>query len=164
MSEGDGGTMGSKQSAAGGFDSWPEYWQAQGMPWRTEPEVDGERQHFLDARRSVTPDIERGLYPFRDEHGGITLTRADVEWLLATHASGGMQGPVSWSDASQWLREGLDLRGADLRGADLRGVDLRGDYPAGLPLPRLRAGLTTTEWRAPGAAPRGAMGAGPRRR
>src|SRR5260221_3765071 len=59
-----------------------------------------------------------------------------------------MQGPVSWSDASQWLREGLDLRGAALRGADLRGVDLRGDYPAGLPLTRLRAGLTTTEWRA----------------
>src|SRR5258707_14039578 len=93
MSEGDGGTMGSKQSAAGGFDSWPEYWQAQGMPWRTEPEVDGERQHFLDARRSVTPDIERGLYPFRDEHGGTTLTGAHVGGRRATPRGGGRPGP-----------------------------------------------------------------------
>jgi len=130
-------------SAPDGFATWQAYWTAQGMPWRTEPEIATERQRYLDARRAVPPDIAQGRYPFRDEHGSIRLTRADVEWLLATHESGGVRGPVTWSDTSQWLREGLDLRGADLRG-----VDLRGDYPAGLPLTRLRAGLTTTEWRA----------------
>jgi uncharacterized protein YjbI with pentapeptide repeats len=131
------------ESAPDGFATWAAYWTTQGMPWRTEPEIAEARQRYLAERRAVTPDIARGVYPFRDEHGGIPLDRADVEWLLATHESGGLRGPVAWSDASQWLREGLDLRGADLRG-----VDLRSDYPAGLPLTRLRAGLTTTEWRA----------------
>lgn len=58
--------------------AWRAYWQAQGMEWRTEPEIDEERQLFLTERRAVTPDIERGNYPFRDEKGRITLTRADV--------------------------------------------------------------------------------------
>jgi hypothetical protein len=35
MSEDDG----SKRPVPDGFDSWPEYWKAQGMPWRTEPEM-----------------------------------------------------------------------------------------------------------------------------
>src|SRR5260221_8252627 len=63
-------------------DAWKAYWQAQGMLWRTEPEIEEERQAYLTERRVVEPDIERGTYPFRDENGGIKLTRADVEWLL----------------------------------------------------------------------------------
>lgn len=27
--------------------SWPAYWQAQGQSWRTEPEIDLERQAYL---------------------------------------------------------------------------------------------------------------------
>ena len=108
-------------------DVWKVYWQAQGMPWRTEPEIDEERQRFLAECRTIMPDIEQGIYPFKD----IKLTRADVEWLLATHESGGMRGPVDWNDPSQRERWGLDLRGADLRGEDLRDQ----------PLVRLRAGL-----------------------
>jgi hypothetical protein len=118
-------------------DAWRAYWQAQGMPWRTEPEIGEERRAYLAERRAVTPDIERGIYPFHDENGGIHLTRADVEWLLATHESGGLRGPVDWSDAKQRKRDGLDLRGADLRHAHL----------TALPLSRLRGGLTHPERR-----------------
>ncbi len=116
-----------------GYASWNDYWTAQGMSWRTEPEVDAERQRYLAERRAIQPDIEKGVYPFKD----IKLDRADVEWLLATHESGGVRGPVDWSDEAQRTRDGLDLRGADLRRADLRT----------LPLARLRGGLLFPEER-----------------
>jgi uncharacterized protein YjbI with pentapeptide repeats len=114
--------------------AWLAYWEALAMPWRTEPEISEERQAYLTERRAVTPDIERGIYPFRDENGGINLTRADVEWLLATHESGGMRGPVDPGDRKQRGRTGLDLRGAELRGLNLRGLPLAG-MQGGLTLP-----------------------------
>lgn len=123
-------------------DAWRAYWTTLEMPWRTEPEIDEQRQAFLTERRAVTPDIEKGIYPFRDQNGSIKLTRADVEWLLATHESGGMRGPVDWSDAKQRFRKGLDVRGADLCG-----VDLGSEFEEpGLPLTCLRAGLALSEW------------------
>lgn len=64
-----------------GPEAWKAYWKAQGQPWRIEPEIEVERQRYLAERRSITPKIEEGIYPFKD----IKLTRADVEWLLATH-------------------------------------------------------------------------------
>src|SRR5205823_5472737 len=82
-------------------------------------------------RRALTPDIEQGMYPFKDIEP--KLTRADVEWLLATHENG--RGPVDWSDKNQRERNGLDLRGADLREIDL----------SHLPLARMRSGLTNQE-------------------
>lgn len=110
--------------------AWHAYWQQLGQAWRTEPEVDAERQQYLAERRAIVPDIERGIYPFRD----IQLSRADVEWLLASHENG--RGPVDWSDTSQRGREGLDLRGADLRQVNLHW----------LPLAGMRGGLTRDEW------------------
>src|SRR5713101_5784 len=86
-------------------EAWKKYWQAQGQPWRTESEIDVERQKYLAERRSITPNIEQGIYPFKD----IKLNRADVEWLLATHDGG--RGPIDWNDESQRERKGLDLRG-----------------------------------------------------
>ncbi len=65
----------------------------------------------------------------------IKLSRADVEWLLATHENG--RGPVDWSDESQRSREGLDVRGADLSQEDLRS----------LPLACIQGGLAFPEWR-----------------
>ncbi len=111
--------------------TWSALWQQIGQPWRTELEIDEERQKYLAERRSIIPDIEKGIYPFRN----IVLSSADVEWLLATHEHG--QGPVDWSDESQREREGLDVRGANLFQVDLQN----------LPLARLRGRLTTEGWR-----------------
>jgi len=105
---------------------WEVFWEAQGQSWRSQPEIDEERQKHLTERRSVKPDIEQGIYPFKD----IKLNRADIEWLLATHENG--RGPVDWSSQ----RDLHERRGIDLRGADLRGVDL-----SGLPLTCMQGGL-----------------------
>src|SRR5712691_11064840 len=78
-------------------EAWKAYWKAQGQEWRTEPEIDKERQNYLAERRGITPDIKRGIYPFKDVEP--KLTRADIEWLLATHEIG--LGPVDWSDRNQ---------------------------------------------------------------
>ena len=111
-------------------EAWKAYWKAQGQPWRTEPEIDKERQAHLDARRNIKPNWEQGIFPFRS----LKLNRADIEWLLATHENG--RGPVDWNDESQREREGLDLRGADLSKVDLHS----------LPLACMRGGLTGSDW------------------
>jgi hypothetical protein len=104
--------------------AWKAYWKTQGQLWRTEPEIDEERQTYLTVRRSITPDTEKGIYPFK----GIELSRADVEWLLATHDNG--QGPVDWnkereSQSDPYIaRKGLDFRGVDLRSKDLHSLPL----------------------------------------
>ena len=97
---------------------WRTHWRQLGQFWRSEPEIDAERQGELVARRAVAANVARGVFPF----GGMRLTRADVEWLLATHEGG--RGPVEWSDETQRTRPGLDLRGADLRNANLRRLPL----------------------------------------
>ena len=65
-------------------DGWRARWQAQGQPWRTEPEIDQKRQAELEQHRAIAPDIEKGNYPFK----GLKMSRADVEWLLVTHENG----------------------------------------------------------------------------
>ncbi len=115
-------------------EEWRAHWQAQGQSWRTEPEIDSQRQEELAKCRAITPDIEKGIYPF----SGMKLTRADIEWLLVTHENG--RGPVDWSDENQRERRGLDLRGADLRGGVDQSLDL-----SGLPLARLICGLNIYE-------------------
>src|SRR6266567_3368367 len=101
-------------------DDWHSYWKEQGQAWRTEPEIDLKRQADLARRRVIVPDIKKGIYPFK----GMKLSRADVEWLLATHENG--CGPVDGSDETQYGRQGLDLRGANLRSVDLRRLPLAG--------------------------------------
>ncbi len=112
-------------------EAWRAYWEAQGWSWRTELEIDAERQKYLAERRTIIPDIEKGIYPFKD----IKLSRADVEWLLVTHENG--RGPVDWSDESQHDRKGLDLRGAIIKNENL----------SILPLARLQGGLRSEELR-----------------
>src|SRR5262245_9299130 len=114
-------------------DVQPEKWLEAWGYWRTEPEIDSKRKDELSRCLAVPPDIEAGRYPFKDL--SRRLTRADIEWLLVTHETG--RGPIDWNDASQRGREGLDLRGADLTHLNL----------TGLPLARLRAGLTLQERR-----------------
>lgn len=101
-------------------DTWKAYWRAKGWLWRTEPEIDVERQRYLDERRRITSDIEKGIYPFKDIEP--KLTRADIEWLLATHDNG--RGPVAWAAERHRSRQGLDLRGANLRKINLNGLPL----------------------------------------
>lgn len=113
-----------------GRGSWKVYWQSQGQPWRIEREIDRRRQHELTRRRGIVPDIEKGIYPFKE----MKLSRADIEWLLATHEGG--LGPVEWSEESQRGRTGLDLRGADLQQVDL----------SGLPLACMQGGLSGHVW------------------
>jgi len=112
-------------------DAWRTFWQVQGQPWRTEPEIAAARRRELAQARTVRPDIARGIYPF----AAMRLTRADVEWLLATHDN--ERGPIDWSDTAQRARDGLDLRGADLHDVDL----------SSLPLARLCGGLPEDAWR-----------------
>jgi uncharacterized protein YjbI with pentapeptide repeats len=99
-------------------DAWPAFWIGQGQEWRTEPEIDAERQAELAEYLQVIPDVARGIYPFRR----VKLNRADIEWLLATHEDG--RGPVDYHDESQRERVGLDLRGADLSYAQLQNLPL----------------------------------------
>jgi uncharacterized protein YjbI with pentapeptide repeats len=111
-------------------EAWQAYWEAQGQLWRTEPEIDAERQTYLVERQNIIPNITQGMYPFKD----IKLNRADVEWLLATFDGG--RGPISASEEIARHTRGLDLRGADLRGVDLNR----------LPLVQIRGGLSIDAW------------------
>jgi len=121
--------------------AWPEYWANLGQPWRVKPEIDPARQATLGRRRAVAPDASRSEYPFK----GMKLTRADIEWLLATHDNG--FGPVDWSDEDQRGRQGLDLRGADLSEEIL----------VGLPLAALRGGVDAPEYQQDAVNLRGAL-------
>src|SRR5579883_226693 len=111
-------------------EAWKAYWESQGQVWRTQAEIDEERQTYLVQRKAIIPNRENGIYPFKD----IELSPADVEWLLAMHENG--RGPVDWSDERQRNRKGIDLRGAILSTIDL-------SY---LPLARTCGGLTVREW------------------
>jgi len=96
---------------------WETYWTQKGQPWRTEPEIGAERQKYLEVQRRVEFYAAQCIYPFKD----VELSRADVEWLLATHNGG--CGPVFWNE-DQSTHRGLDLRGAILRNVDLQDLPL----------------------------------------
>jgi hypothetical protein len=110
--------------------AWGAHWQAQNQPWRTEPEINPERQVELEKCLAVVPDIERGIYPFK----GMKLDRVDLEWLLTTLDS--EQGSETRSGEKTKEYEGLDVRGADLQQVDLHG----------LPLTHLRGGPKIDDW------------------
>jgi hypothetical protein len=99
-------------------DTRRAYWKAQGQPWRTEQITSEERKQFLSDRRKIKPNWLQGIHPFKD----IKLSRADVEWLLATHENG--RGPIDWDDEKQRERNGLDLRKANLRNENLSELPL----------------------------------------
>ena len=60
------------------------WWDGEELPSKS-------RRTWLAHRRKISPDIEKGIYPF----GGQILDRADVVWLLKTHNNG--SGPVEWN-------------------------------------------------------------------
>lgn len=63
-------------------EEWQAYWARHEQPWRTEPEIEVERQEELRAHLSILPDVERGVYPFSQ----VKLSRADVECLTGMEA------------------------------------------------------------------------------
>jgi len=65
--------------------------QAELTPWRTEPEIGPERQEQLTLCLAKTPDITRGIYPFK----GMKLSRAFVR-LAAVEAVLGLLIEVSF--------------------------------------------------------------------
>jgi Pentapeptide repeats (8 copies) len=99
-------------------EAWHEYWKSLGQEWRWEPEIDAERQKYLDKRRNIFDDWVNNIHPFENIH----LNRSDVEWLLATHEGG--RGPIYWNDESQREREGLNLFRADLTHENLGNLPL----------------------------------------
>lgn len=98
------------------------YWEAQGQSWRTEPEIDVERQEYLTKQQNITPNIEQGIYPFKD----IKLSRADVEWLLSKEE--GESNLTALKGETQYKQKRLDLRAANLSGENLSGLPLSGIY------------------------------------
>src|SRR5690348_8787334 len=94
---------------------WGIYWRVANQAWRTRPDIGVERQEELAERLTIKPQIEKGLYPFKD----FKLGRADIEWLLATRQM--RSEPLDRKSAGEDECERLDLRGADLRGEDLSG-------------------------------------------
>ncbi len=91
---------------------WP------GTPWRTEPLIDSERQAYLASRRAITANSAAGIYPFDD----IKLSRADVEWLLATQEE--QRPTIDWIGDPQHASSALDLRGANLQQVNLSNLPL----------------------------------------
>ena len=49
----------SPRPAPEGYNSWPAYWQAQGTPWRTEPEIASR-----GSTRTWTHLLRRGAFAF----------------------------------------------------------------------------------------------------
>jgi uncharacterized protein YjbI with pentapeptide repeats len=94
--------------------AWRAFWEKLGMSWRTAPEIGAERQAELAEFRAHPVDS-----PF--EH--VALSRADVEWLLATHESNGTTGPVLHGSLFR-SRPGPNLSGARLPQTDLSGLPL----------------------------------------
>lgn len=113
---------------------WLVYWTQLGQPWRTECEIDEQRQHFLQDRLA-SYQHNHLTAPFQ----ALKLTRADIEWLLASHRDEDGVGPIDWADASQRARRGIDLRGAVLIRQDL----------SGLPLARLIGGIPLDQTSSP---------------
>jgi uncharacterized protein YjbI with pentapeptide repeats len=119
-----------QSSLANDCDMWRDYWRNGNQSWRTEPEIDVKRQAILNQYQTTISDSELGCYPFKDIDS--KLSRADIEWLLASRADGN----DNWSNIYQRENSGLDLRGADLRKVRL----------SGLPLTHMRGGLNVDEW------------------
>lgn len=124
-------------------DSWKAYWLSVGQRWRTEPEIDQDRQNFLVCLLTTIPDDEPNMSPFL----GVELTRADVEWLDANplvdvkklveqlEELSKDKDKVKALDIPELRRKihsllanenRLDLRSADLRRVDFTGIRLEG--------------------------------------
>lgn len=119
-------------------DGWQRYWAANGMPWRTEPLIDAERQHLLAQRIVPGRDADtmgtrlhpkaRQTYREWTKQERIKFNRADVEWLIAARsvrsAAGLDRTRETHDSAHAECDYVLDLNGVDLREVDLTNLSL----------------------------------------
>jgi uncharacterized protein YjbI with pentapeptide repeats len=110
---------------------WKAYWRRQEQAWRTEPEISTGRQEELKQLRTTQTENVQNRYPSKERD----LSRADIEWLLATHTSNTLIGPVDYDDEHQWKRRGIDISGSNLAQQNL----------SHLPLSRMIGGHTSQE-------------------
>src|SRR5947208_16946352 len=82
-------------SIANDCDLWRDYWRTKNQPWRTEQEIDVQRQTILNQYHTTIADSERGCYPFKNINS--KLSRADVEWSLSSQ----IDGNVDWNNVPQ---------------------------------------------------------------
>lgn len=108
-----------KPLATDSHETWSHYWATSGQSWRREPEITKDLQRHLASHLLIPPDTYSGIFPFKDVKP--RLSRADIEWLLANHASGELSGPAMVEDY-QKPKDGLDLRGTNLMNLDLSGL------------------------------------------
>ena len=40
-------------------EEWRQHWQAEGFPWRTEPEIDEKRREELSRHRAIVADVKK---------------------------------------------------------------------------------------------------------
>jgi uncharacterized protein YjbI with pentapeptide repeats len=117
-----------QRPASGDRNAWRDYWEAQSQSWRTEPKIDTARQKSLNACFHLFPGGDQEHYPYRgkDQYPfkDVRLSRADIEWLLATYPHKDGRGSVEWFDEHSRRRKGLDLRGAMLQEVDLHDLPL----------------------------------------
>ncbi len=149
MSEQYGRRVAMQRPTSSNKKAWIEYWGDHGQPWRKEPEIDAERQKYLTELQEVsynsTEDITEGIVPFK----GIRMSRADVEWLIATlrDESEGSESMYLKGKPLMWIRLPVFLSGADLRGVNLsrlplEKVDLSDCHLEGVDLTRSQMGGT----------------------
>jgi uncharacterized protein YjbI with pentapeptide repeats len=101
-------------------DAWQKYWEAQGQPWRTEPEIDAARQDYLTERYNNQQEPVYSAHPF----AGIKLDRADMEWLLAQYHAGDWSD-ATWADRYHVKHKGLDFSGVIVSYSNLSGLPLQ---------------------------------------
>ncbi len=111
-------------------DGWCAYWQALDQPWRAEPEIDTNRQKYLEGCLAIVPDSAQQRCPFKD----VVLSRADVEWLLSTCGKEKKPVDLRASLLQEGNFSGLPLEGASLIWAHLEGADLSGAHLEGADL------------------------------
>ena len=102
-------------------DGWKRYWRTRGQSWRTQPEIDEQRQKYLAAKTQPHRTAsQRILHPFKDQ----VLSRADIEWLLATHESENIYSSINLNDEHRREHTGINIAGANLADVDLSHLPL----------------------------------------
>ncbi len=102
-------------------EGWKAFWKERGQPWRTEPEIDKDRQQDLERCLANIPmEREKDILFF----DGFQLNRNDIEWLLATQKKPDRIVYFNIDNEQRQRRESLALCGANLHKVNLSGLPM----------------------------------------